>query len=503
MSHGVGHNIGRSPSATEGRSPVGLPTLGAIDSHADCQGSTQDTDTPVWSRSPVRIPTLEPIGSHANFQNVPHRTNTPIWNMQQRRTNNNLDYEPLLNTEQRKQKRDEHIPTKQPSEQDSPGQHFNNKNRDRSPIRFPTPTPGARSINTQANTTGSNVQNLKIRQEFQHGRLIMVQNIPNTDQHQGHQYPHKNRHRTHTNRNEERRLHDNRSVKDSDIEDIGNKYCQVTPTGYMPHIHLPQPLRSKDPVVVWGKVNTFLSDLAKDIEENKDQNGRLNEEFDNKTAGYKSKDGKRLSYAGHQPDKERPRDTNPSRETVGEVLLWIPGMEPHQTPQADLKTQSEWKQQYKKTGGHYRETMTNRAMIKRKDRMHRSAGMEDRLNFHRDQQGIIIKTSAGHPRCNYCFIASHARDNCKYRQVDMEDGIDRLEHPKKGLLQSRNHRFKYDPNGERQSTTHLLARTHKQYRRCDNNYNTNKTKKYRYSIADKHRRRHGIQVHTTANTNGA
>jgi hypothetical protein len=107
--------------------------------------------------------------------------------------------------------------------------------------------------------------------------------------------------------------------------------------------------------------------------------------------------------------------------------------------------------------------------------MHRSAGVEDRLNFHRDQQGIIIKTSAGHPWCNYCFIASHARDICKYRRMDMEYGIDRLEHPDKGLLQSRKDKFSSSPGEGGGKNSHLVARTPRQYRQYCNKCGTNET----------------------------
>ena len=34
-------------------------------------------------------------------------------------------------------------------------------------------------------------------------------------------------------------------------------------------------------------------------------------------------------------------------------------------------------------------------------------------NFHRGTDGEVIRTNSGHPRCNYCFIASHPRDLVK------------------------------------------------------------------------------------------
>jgi hypothetical protein len=61
----------------------------------------------------------------------------------------------------------------------------------------------------------------------------------------------------------------------------------------------------------------------------------------------------------------------------------------------------------------------------------------DKLNFHLNQEGEIVRTNAGHPWCNYCFISSHSRDICSFRRIDLEHGIDHLVHPRKGLLQSR------------------------------------------------------------------
>jgi hypothetical protein len=60
--------------------------------------------------------------------------------------------------------------------------------------------------------------------------------------------------------------------------------------------------------------------------------------------------------------------------------------------------------------------------------------------------------------------------------MDMEYGIDRLEHPDKGLLQSRKDKFNYSPDEEKRKTTHLVARTPRQYRQYCNKRGTNDTK---------------------------
>ena len=55
-------------------------------------------------------------------------------------------------------------------------------------------------------------------------------------------------------------------------------------------------------------------------------------------------------------------------------------------------------------------------------------------NFQLDHNNQIVRTSSGHPRCNYCLIASHTRVSCKYRQHDLNNNIDRAVHPQRGLL---------------------------------------------------------------------
>ena len=55
-------------------------------------------------------------------------------------------------------------------------------------------------------------------------------------------------------------------------------------------------------------------------------------------------------------------------------------------------------------------------------------------NFHLDGNGRVVRTDSDHPRCNYCFTASHPRVSCKFRQLDLDNNVDRAVHPLKGLL---------------------------------------------------------------------
>ena len=75
-------------------------------------------------------------------------------------------------------------------------------------------------------------------------------------------------------------------------------------------------------------------------------------------------------------------------------------------------------------------------------RRHDTKGMS---NFHLDQNDQIVGTYAGHPRCNYCFVASHPRTRCKFRKQDLQNGIDRAVHPEKGLLSYKDSKNTYNP----------------------------------------------------------
>ena len=74
-------------------------------------------------------------------------------------------------------------------------------------------------------------------------------------------------------------------------------------------------------------------------------------------------------------------------------------------------------------------------------RQHDAKGVS---NFQLDDYDQIVRTSSGHPRCNYCFIASHPRTGCKFRQYDLSNNIDRAVHPKKGLLSYKNFREQFE-----------------------------------------------------------
>ena len=78
----------------------------------------------------------------------------------------------------------------------------------------------------------------------------------------------------------------------------------------------------------------------------------------------------------------------------------------------------------------------------KRTRPHNAKGVS---NFHLDQNDQIIRTYAGHPRCNYCFVASHPRIRCKFRKQDLLNGIDRASHPEKGLLSYKDSKNTYTP----------------------------------------------------------
>ena len=379
-------------------------------------------------KSPIRFPTPEPISSHTGHQRRSHEICPPNPDIQQWRTSDNLDQKPLIRKDQTtvanifRKNQQKYIAINNTSKQYGPGNHssLNNTTRDRSPIRFPALTPGAQNINNQDNKNGSDITNLEIRQDFCSRRHIRIQGEPSTTTQQdfqdrervcatskstgcsqGHQHPHESQNQAHLDWNKEQHPHSNRNVRDLGMEDSGNTYCQVAHEGYLPRIPLPQPLRSNNPVAVWGEVNTFLMELAKDIDKAKNESqGQVNK-FGHITTGCNLPTCRKLSYTEQSSDKEKSHNADTSNKIFKRILPWIPGMEPHHIPQIDFQTQSRQDQQNERPGEHHLSTLTDRAMIKRKGKMHRSAGAEDRLNFHRNQQDIIIKTSAGHPRCNY------------------------------------------------------------------------------------------------------
>ena len=62
-----------------------------------------------------------------------------------------------------------------------------------------------------------------------------------------------------------------------------------------------------------------------------------------------------------------------------------------------------------------------------------SKDSEGYFNYHQGQNGKLLLSERGHPRCNYCSIPSHKREVCRFRLA----GIRRAHHPDSGNLQSR------------------------------------------------------------------
>ena len=78
-------------------------------------------------------------------------------------------------------------------------------------------------------------------------------------------------------------------------------------------------------------------------------------------------------------------------------------------------------------------TKTPAAKVEIKDKKS-EPGAKGVPNFQLDHNGQMVRTSSGHPRCNYCLIASHTRASCKIRQHDLNNNVDRAVHPRRGWL---------------------------------------------------------------------
>ena len=87
-------------------------------------------------------------------------------------------------------------------------------------------------------------------------------------------------------------------------------------------------------------------------------------------------------------------------------------------------------------------------------RQHDAKGVS---NFHLDRDDQIVRTNSGHPRCNYCFIASHPRMNCKFRKHDLRNNVDRAVHPQKGLLSYKDFKKQFKPEIPITTLGHLLS----------------------------------------------
>ena len=55
-------------------------------------------------------------------------------------------------------------------------------------------------------------------------------------------------------------------------------------------------------------------------------------------------------------------------------------------------------------------------------------------NFNQTPNGRLTTTNLGYPECNYCKLPSHSRQKCAFRLKDLENDIDRHQHPRKGFL---------------------------------------------------------------------
>ena len=69
-------------------------------------------------------------------------------------------------------------------------------------------------------------------------------------------------------------------------------------------------------------------------------------------------------------------------------------------------------------------------------------------NFNQTPNGRLTTTSLGFPECNYCKLPSHSRQKCTFRLRDLENGIDRHQHPNKGFL-TKNDAKQYKPPKKR------------------------------------------------------
>ena len=68
----------------------------------------------------------------------------------------------------------------------------------------------------------------------------------------------------------------------------------------------------------------------------------------------------------------------------------------------------------------------------------RLANETDNLGYPRfwqTQCGYIIYSIDNQPQCSYCGIPSHGRDICQRRRKDESEGLFRIHHPQRGLIQ--------------------------------------------------------------------
>jgi hypothetical protein len=120
------HNIGGSPN--NHRSTLIDSLDEELEEYMNYRGKhdTRRSTSATGGKSPIRFPTPEPIGSHTNHQVRYRKTYSPIQSIQQWRTDDNLDCEPLKKNKTTvtelltRQEQKKHITTKKTHKQGSP-----------------------------------------------------------------------------------------------------------------------------------------------------------------------------------------------------------------------------------------------------------------------------------------------------------------------------------------------------------------------------------------------
>ena len=65
-------------------------------------------------------------------------------------------------------------------------------------------------------------------------------------------------------------------------------------------------------------------------------------------------------------------------------------------------------------------------------------------DYQMNSEGIVLTSPSGHPFCSYCRIPSHSRRSCHIRIEDLAQNIDRPFHPAKGIIKSKNEKFRHN-----------------------------------------------------------
>ena len=78
-------------------------------------------------------------------------------------------------------------------------------------------------------------------------------------------------------------------------------------------------------------------------------------------------------------------------------------------------------------------------------------------NFRQNDDGTLSLTTQGKPRCNYCKLPNHGRQNCIFRLKDLQFNINRQTHPHKGNLTNTSTR-NYVPDSGRGNRSPMSTR---------------------------------------------